>query len=117
MKQEIIFLSRKHKKVCATLNYIEQFLVLVSTITGCILVSVFASLIGTPIETISSAIGFKICAIAAAIKKYRSITKKKKGKNDKTVLLAKSKPNSTEVLISKALFGSNISHDKFFLNK
>ena len=27
-------MSRKHKKVCTTLNYIEHFLILASTITG-----------------------------------------------------------------------------------
>ena len=32
---------RKHKKVCTTLNYIEHFLILVSTITGCISISAF----------------------------------------------------------------------------
>ena len=35
-------MSRKHKKVCTTLNYIEKFLVLASKITGCISVSAFA---------------------------------------------------------------------------
>ena len=49
-------ISRKLKKVCTTLNYIEHFLILVSTITGCISVSAFASLIGGPIEITSSAI-------------------------------------------------------------
>ena len=34
-------MSRKHKKVCTTLNYIEKFLVLASKITGCISVSAF----------------------------------------------------------------------------
>ena len=29
-------MSRKHKKVCTTVNYIEHFLILHSTITGCI---------------------------------------------------------------------------------
>ena len=29
-------MSRKHKNVCTTLNYIEHFLILVSTITGSI---------------------------------------------------------------------------------
>ena len=29
-------ISRKHKKVCSTLNYIEHFLILASTIIGCI---------------------------------------------------------------------------------
>ena len=50
-------MSRKHKKVCTTLNYIEHFLILVSTITECILISAFASLIGVPIGIMSSATG------------------------------------------------------------
>ena len=70
--------SKKHKKVCTTLNYIEHFLILVSTITGCVSTSAFVSLIGTPIEIINFAIGLKICAITAGIKKYKSIIKKKK---------------------------------------
>ena len=37
-------MSRKHKKVCTTLNYIEHFLILASAITGCISTSAFASL-------------------------------------------------------------------------
>ena len=71
-------MSRKHKKVCTTPNYIEYFLTLVSTITGCILISTFTSLLGILIEITSSAIGLKICAITAGIKKYKSIIKKKK---------------------------------------
>ena len=59
--------NRKHKKVCTTLNYIEHFLILASTITGCISISAFASLIGIPIGITSSAKGLKICAIAAGI--------------------------------------------------
>ena len=44
---------------------------------------------------------------------YKPINKKKKLKHDKIVLLAKSKLNSVEVLISKALIDSVISHDEF----
>ena len=39
----------------------------------------------------------------------------KKKKNDKSVLSAKLKWNSVEVLISKALIDSNISHVEFVL--
>ena len=49
------------------------------------------------------------------MKKYKSIIKKKKQKHDKKVFLAKSKLKSTEVLISKALKNSNISHNEFVL--
>ena len=41
--------------------------------------------------------------------------KKKKNKHDKTVLLAKSKLNRIEVLVSNALIDSAISHDEFVL--
>ena len=102
-------MSKKYKKVCTALNYIERFLTLPSTITGCISISAFASLLGIPIGITSSAIGLKICTITAGIKKYQSIIKKKEKKHDKIVLLAKSKLNSIEVLISKALIDSVIS--------
>ena len=92
-------MSRKHIKACTTLIYIEHFLILASTITGCISISDFASLVGIPIGIMISAIGLKICATTAAIKKYKSIIKKNKKKLDKIVLLAKSKLNSIEVLI------------------
>ena len=108
-------MSKKHKKVFATLNYIEHFLVLASTVTGCISISAFISSIVISIVITSSAIGLKICAIIAVIKKYKSIIKKKKNKHDKIVLLAKSKLNRIEVLISKALIDSVISHAEFVL--
>ena len=72
-------------------------------------------MVGIPIGITSPAIGLKICAITAGVKKYKSIIKKKKKKHDKIVLLAKSKLNSIEVLISKALIDSVISHDEFVL--
>ena len=106
-------MSRRHEKVCAFLKYTEHFLILASTITGCISIFAFASLLGIPIGITSSATGLKIFAIAAGIKKYKPIIKKKKKKHDKIVLLAKSKLNSIEVLISKALIDSNISHNEF----
>ena len=51
--------------------------------------------------------------ITAGIKRYKSIIKKKKKKYDKIVLLAKSKLNSIEILISEELIDSYISHDEF----
>ena len=62
-------MSKKHKKVCTTLNYIEHFLILASTITGCVSISAFASLVGIPIGITSSAIGLKICAITSGTEK------------------------------------------------
>ena len=96
------------------MNYIEHLLIIISTITGCVSISAFASLISIPIGNTSPATGLKICVITAGIKEYKSINKNKK-KHDKIVLIAKSKLNSIEVLISKALIDSNISHDELVL--
>ena len=94
-------MERKHKQVC--------------TITGCISISASVSLLGIPIGTMSSAIGLKICAIVVRFKKYNSIIKKKEKNYDKIVLLAKTKLNSIEILICRALVDLNISHDEFVL--
>ena len=50
-------MSKMHKKICATLNYIKHFLILASAITGCVSISASASLIDIPIGITSSAIG------------------------------------------------------------
>ena len=55
------------------------------------------------------------CALAAGIKKYKSIIKKKKKKFDKIELLVKFRLNSIEVLISKAIIDSVNCHDEFVL--
>ena len=72
-------------------------------------------MLGLPIGITISEIGLKICTIIAGIKKYKSLIKKKKKKHDKTVLLAKTKLNSIEVLLSKDLIDLNINHDKLVL--
>ena len=50
-------MSKRHKTVCRVLNYIEKLLILPSTVTGCVSISAFASLVGIPIGITSSAIG------------------------------------------------------------
>ena len=89
-------------------------IILVSTVTGCVSVSVFASLVCILVGITSSAVGINIFAITAGIKKNTLIIKKKKKKkHNKIVLLGKDKLNTIEVLISKALINSYINLDKF----
>ena len=76
-------MSKKHKKICTTLTYIEHFLILGCTITG--FVSVIAFLLGIPIGITNPAL--------QELKKYKSMIKKKKRKHDKIVFLTKSKLN------------------------
>ena len=63
-----ITLNIWQKKNLKTVNFIEHFLILSFTITGCVFISAFASLVNIPIEITSSAIGLNICTITTAIK-------------------------------------------------
>ena len=49
----------KHEKVCTTLNYINFFLILVSAVSGCVSISIFASLVGIPVYITSFTKGLK----------------------------------------------------------
>ena len=71
-------MSKKHKNVFATLNYIQYLLILASTITGCALILGFDSLVDISTGYTSSAIGLQQCAVTAEIKKYLPIINKKR---------------------------------------
>ena len=89
-------MSKKHKKVYRVLNYIEPLLILISTVTGCVCISSFASLVGMPIGITSSALRLKVCVITVGMKKYKPKIEKKKEKHNKMLLLAKSKFSCVE---------------------
>ena len=108
-------MSKKHLKVSRVLNYVDHLLIATSTIPGCVSIFDFTSLVGIPIRIARSVIRLKIYVITAGIIKYKSIIKKRKKEDGKIVLLTKFKLKRIEVLTSKALVDSNISHDEFVL--
>ena len=52
-------MSVKHKMICKYLNYNEHLLVLASTITDCVSISEFTSLVGIHAGITSSVVGLK----------------------------------------------------------
>ena len=100
IKQNIL-MSKKHKKVCMTLNFMEILLILLPAISGFLSISAYALLLDIPIGVSSYVVVLKIRAIAPRIKRNKSTIKKKRQKHDKIVLLAKTKLNTAEGLISK----------------
>ena len=69
--------------MCKYLNYVENLLILVPTLTGGVSVSTFVSLVSVPVGITSSAVGLNICAIIAGIKKYKSFIRRKKKTHEK----------------------------------
>ena len=70
-------ISKKHKMVCTTLYMLNIFLFYFLH-SGCTSISVFDSLFDNPVAITSSAMGLKIYAITARIKKYKLIIKENK---------------------------------------
>ena len=64
-------ISEKHKKTYKYLSYVKHLLILVSTVTGCVSISEFASLVRVPVGITSSVEEIKICAFIVGIKKYK----------------------------------------------
>ena len=102
--KHIDLMSEKYKNTCK--YYVEYLLISVSTVTDCVSISALASLVCVAVGITSSAVGIKIYAITAGIKKYKSVIEKKKKKHDKIVLLGKAKLNTIEVLTSNSLIDS-----------
>ena len=76
------------KQLCMALNYFQDFVIFIFAASGCVSISTLGSLVGVSVSTARCAVGLKICAITARIKKYQSIIKKKKSIK-KIVLLVK----------------------------
>ena len=53
-------MNEKYKKTWKYLNYVENLLFLVSTVTGCVSISAFASLVCVSVGIRSSAVGLNI---------------------------------------------------------
>ena len=50
-------MTKKHKKYRCVFSYIDHLLIVIFTITGCVSIFAFASLVGIPIGITNSAIG------------------------------------------------------------
>ena len=73
----------------------------------------FTSVVGAPVG-ISSAIFTLVFSLTKElIKKLLSITRNKNKKHDKILMLAKSKLNSIETLVSQILIDMEISQEEF----
>ena len=104
--------SKKLSKYVTIFDYIDKILIVLSVSSSGISIISFASTIGVP-AGIASACFTLIFLTAGIIKKILSTTIKKKKKHDQILMLAKSKYNSIEALISQALIDINISHKEF----
>ena len=72
-----------------------------------------ASVVGAPVGIASASFTLIFSLTTGIVKKLLNITRNKKKKHDKILMLAKSKLSSIETLVSQALIDMEISHEEF----
>ena len=105
--------SKKLSKYVAAFDYIDKILIVLSATTGGVSICSFTSIVGAPVGIASASFTLFFSLTTGITKKLLNITRKKKKKHDKILMLAKSKLNSIETLISQALIDMEISHEEF----
>ena len=97
----------------AAFDYIDKILIVLSATSGGVWIISFTSIVGAPVGITSASLTLIISLTTGIVKKLLNITRNKKKKHDKILMLAKSKLNSIEALISQALIDLDISHEEF----
>ena len=105
--------SQKLNKYVTTFDYIDKILIALSATTGGVSIISFTSITGETVGIASASFTLIFSLKTGIVKKLLNITRKTKKKHDKTLMLAKSKLNSIERLISQALIDLDISREEF----
>ena len=103
--------SKKLSKYVANFDYIDKILVALSATSSGVCIISSASVVGAPVGIASASFTLIFSLTTGIIKKLLSITRNKKKKHDKVLMLAKSKLNSIETLVSQAMIDMEISHE------
>ena len=105
--------SEKLKKYVTIFDYIDKILIVLSATTVGISIISFTTTIGEPVGIASPSFTLIFSLTTGIIKKLLNITRRKKKKHDQILMLAESKFNSIETLMSQALGDLDISHEEF----
>ena len=101
---------KKLNKYITVFEYIDKILIILSATSGGVSIISFLSIAGVPVGIASASFTLVFSIVKGIIKILLKITRNKKKKHDNIFMLAKSKLNSIEILMSKALNAMNIKN-------
>ena len=105
--------SKKLNKYVTTFDYIDKILIVLSATSSGVSIISFTSIVGAPVGIASASLTLFFSLTTGIVKKLLHITKSKKKKHDKILMLAKSKLNNIENLVSQALTDMEIIHEEY----
>ena len=105
--------SKTLSRYVTIFDYVHKILIILSAKTGGISIILFTTAIGAPVRIASASFTLIFSLTTGIVKKLLNMTINKKKKHDQLLMLAESKFNSIETLISQALNDLDISHEEF----
>ena len=105
--------TKKLRKYVAVFDYIVQALIVLSATSGGVSIISFTTIVRAPVGITSASPTLFFSLSTGKMKKLLNMTRNKKRKYDKILMLAKSKLNSIETSISQILIDMYISHEGF----
>ena len=112
INQRKLFIKKLSKYVAA-FDYIDKILIVLSVTSGGVCIISSVSVVGAPVGIARARFTLIFSLKTRIVKKLLSITRNKKKKHDKILMLAKRKLNSIETLVLQALIDMEISHQEF----
>ena len=106
-------MSKRLSKYIGSFDYFDKSLIGLSATSGSISIASFATVIGAPLGKASASLSLTCLLSKRLVKKLLKTTRNKKKKHNRIVMLARSKLNSIESKISKALINFKIIHESF----
>ena len=103
--------SKKLNKYVRAFDYIDKILIVLSAASSGVSIISFTTIVGAPLGIESSIVTLIFSLATGIVKKLLNITRNKKKKHDKILMLAKSKLSSIET--SQALIEMDTSHEEF----
>ena len=104
---------KKLKKYLVSFDYLDKIFIALSASLDTLSIASYASVVGTPAGIAGSSLTLIFTIGTGISKSLLKLTKKRKKKNNKIIVLAKNKLNMIDTLLSSALNDSEISHEEF----
>ena len=104
---------KKLKKYLVSFDYLDKIFIALSASLDTLSIASYASVVGIPAGIAGSSLTLIFTIGTGISKSLLKLTKKRKKKNNKIIVLAKNKLNMIDTLLSSALNDSEISHEEF----
>ena len=104
---------KKLNKYLVSFDYLDKIFITLSASFVTLSIASYASVVGIPAGITGASLTLVFTIGTGISKSLLKLTKKRKKKHNKIIVLAKNKLNTTDTLLSSALNDSEISHEEF----